>query len=45
MIKMEKDKAMSLLRLMEELENHDDVQNVANNADIEDSVIEEFANS
>ena len=44
-IKLEKDKAMSLLRLMDELENHDDVQDVASNADIDDSVFEEFANS
>ncbi len=45
MVQLEKDKAISLLKLMDELENHDDVQNVASNADIEDSVIEEFANS
>jgi YebC/PmpR family DNA-binding regulatory protein len=44
-IKLEKDKAMTLLRLMDELENHDDVQDVASNADIDDSVFEEFANS
>ncbi len=44
-MKLEKDKSMSLLKLMDELENHDDVQNVATNADIEDSVLEEFAGS
>jgi len=45
MVKLEKDKSIALLKLMDELENHDDVQNVSTNADIEDSVIEEFANS
>lgn len=44
-VKLEKDKAMTLLRLMDELEGHDDVQNVASNAEIDDSVMEEFANS
>lgn len=44
-IDIEKDKAMTLLRLMDELESHDDVQNVASNAEIDDSVLEEFANS
>ncbi len=44
-MKLEKDKSISLLKLMDELENHDDVQNVATNADIEDSVVEEFAGS
>ncbi|MFN4217397.1 MAG: YebC/PmpR family DNA-binding transcriptional regulator, partial [Brevinematales bacterium] len=44
-MKLEKEDAMKLLKLMDELENHDDVQNVASNADIEDSVLEEFANS
>jgi YebC/PmpR family DNA-binding regulatory protein len=44
-VKLEKDKAMTLLKLMDELEGHDDVQNVASNADIDDSVIEDFANS
>lgn len=44
-VKLEKDKAMSLLRLIDELENNDDVQSVSNNAEIEDSVFEEFANS
>lgn len=43
LIKLERDKSISLLKLMEELENHDDIQNVASNADIEDSVLEEFA--
>ena len=44
-VSMEKEKAMTLLRLMEELEEHDDVQNVYSNADIDDSVMEEYANS
>lgn len=44
-VALEKDKAMSLLRLMDEFEGNDDVQNVASNADIDDSVMEEFANS
>ncbi len=44
-MKLAKDEALKLLKLMDELENHDDVQNVASNADIEDSVLEEFANS
>ena len=44
-IKLEADKAKQFLKLMDELENHDDVQNVASNADIDDSIIEEFANS
>ena len=44
-VKVEKDKAMTLLRLLDELENHDDIQSVASNADIDDSVMEEFANS
>lgn len=44
-IKLEKDKAMTLLKLIDELEAHDDVQSVASNAEIDDSVYEEFANS
>ncbi len=44
-VKLDKDKAMSLLRLTNELEDHDDVQDVASNADIDDSIFEEFANS
>jgi len=44
-IKLEKDKAISLLKLMDELEVHDDIQNVSNNAEIDDAIIEEFANS
>jgi len=44
-IKLEKDKALTLLKLIDELEAHDDVQSVASNADIDDSVYEEFANS
>lgn len=44
-VAVEKEKAMTLLRLIDELEGHDDVQNVYSNADIDDSVMEEFANS
>lgn len=44
-IKLDKDKAMALLKLINELENHDDVQSVATNAEIDDSVYEEFAAS
>ncbi|MGC8765802.1 MAG: YebC/PmpR family DNA-binding transcriptional regulator [Brevinematia bacterium] len=44
-VSIDKDKALTLLKLIDELENHDDVQSVATNADIEDSVYEEFANS
>jgi transcriptional/translational regulatory protein YebC/TACO1 len=44
-IKLEKDKAFTLLKLMDELENHDDVQDFAQNADIDDSIMEEFMNS
>ncbi|MCX7821766.1 MAG: YebC/PmpR family DNA-binding transcriptional regulator [Brevinematales bacterium] len=44
-VKIEKDKALSLLKLIDELEEHDDVQAVATNADIDDSVYDEFANS
>lgn len=42
-VKLERDKALTLLKLMDELENHDDIQNAASNADIDDSVFEEFA--
>jgi len=44
-IKVDRDKALTLLKLIDELENHDDVQAVASNAEIDDSVYEEFANS
>ncbi len=44
-VSIDKDKALTLLKLIDELENHDDVQSVATNADIDDSVYEEFANS
>jgi YebC/PmpR family DNA-binding regulatory protein len=44
-VHLEKDKALTLLKLMDELETHDDVQNVASNADVDDSVMDEFANS
>ncbi len=44
-VKIEKDKALSLLKLIDELEEHDDVQAVATNADIDDSVYDEYANS
>ncbi len=44
-VKLEKDKALSLLKLIDELEEHDDVQAVATNADIDDSVYDEYANS
>ena len=43
-IKLEKDKAIVLLKLMDEFENHDDVQDYAQNADIDEAVMEEFAN-
>jgi len=45
LVKLEKDKALSLLKLIDELESHDDIQNTAFNADIDDSVFEEFAGS
>ncbi|MGA2142250.1 MAG: YebC/PmpR family DNA-binding transcriptional regulator [Brevinematales bacterium] len=44
-VKLERDKALTLLKLMDELENHDDIQNAASNAEIDDSVFEEFAGS
>jgi YebC/PmpR family DNA-binding regulatory protein len=44
-MKLEREDALKLLKLMDELENHDDVQSVASNADIDDSILEEFANS
>lgn len=44
-IKLEEAKAMSLLKLMDELENHDDVQSLATNGDIDDAVMEKYANS
>ena len=45
MVALEKDKAISVLKLMDELESNDDVQNAASNADIPDAAMEEFANS
>lgn len=42
---VDKDKAMGVLKLLDELENHDDVQNVAHNGEIDDAILEEFANS
>ncbi len=44
-IKMEEGKAITLLKLMAELENHDDVQRLATNGEIDDEVMEKFANS
>lgn len=44
-VKLEKDKAIQLLKLMSEIENHDDVQSFADNADIDESIIEEFENA
>lgn len=41
--KIEGDDAKKFLHLMEEIESHDDVQNVYSNFDIDDSVIEELA--
>ena len=42
-VKIEGNDARVLLRLMEELENHDDVQGVYSNFDIDESIIEEIA--
>lgn len=39
----DKETAKYLLRLLDSLENHDDVQNVYSNFDIDDSILEEFA--
>ncbi len=44
-IKLEGKEANQMLRLMEALENHDDVQNVYANFDIPDDLIEEAASS
>ena len=41
--KIEGDDAKKFLHLMEEIESHDDIQNVYSNFDIDDSVIEELA--
>lgn len=42
-VKIEGNDARILLHLMEELENHDDVQGVYSNFDIDESIIEEIA--
>ncbi len=44
-VQVENDKAGTLLKLFDELENHDDVQDYSSNAEIDDAVLEEFANS
>ncbi len=44
-VKVEPDKATTLLKLFDELENHDDVQDYSSNADIDDAAIEAYANS
>ncbi len=41
-VKLDKDKAIQFLKLMDELENHDDVQRASANADIDDEIIENF---
>ena len=41
--KIEGDDAKKFLHLMEEIDSHDDIQNVYSNFDIDDSVIEELA--
>jgi len=43
-IKVDRDAGLKLLKLIDDLEEHDDVQNVAHNADIDDAIIEEYAN-
>lgn len=44
-IKVNEKEGLSLLKLFDELENHDDVQDFAANADIDESVLEKYANS
>lgn len=41
-VKLESDKAVQFLKLMNELENQDDVQKAAANADIDDEIIQNF---
>ncbi len=42
-VKLDESKASSMLKLMEELEEHDDVQNVYANFDIDDSLMEKLS--
>ncbi len=42
-VKLEGDKARAMLRLMDELENHDDVTETSANFDIDDAEIEKFS--
>ena len=42
MVQLDEKAAMQALKLMEKLEDIDDVQNVFSNADIPDSVVEEY---
>jgi len=42
-VKLEESKASSMLKLMEDLEDHDDVQNVFANFDIDDSLMEKLS--
>jgi YebC/PmpR family DNA-binding regulatory protein len=44
-IKVEEGDAIKLLKLFDELDNHDDVQDYSSNADIDEKIIEEYANS
>ncbi|MBU3955492.1 YebC/PmpR family DNA-binding transcriptional regulator [bacterium] len=44
-VRLESDKARAMLRLMDELENHDDVSETSANFDIDDSEIEKFSGS
>jgi len=43
-VKLDRKGAESMLKLMEALEDHDDVQNVSANFDIDDKIIEELSN-
>ena len=44
-VKIEGDKAISLLKLFDELDENDDLQSYASNADIDEKTIEEYVNS
>ena len=43
-IKLEGQQARTMIRLMEAMEDHDDVQSVSTNADIDQKDLEEVAN-
>ncbi len=44
-VKLSGEDALKMLKLMDELEDHDDVQNVSANFDIDESVMEQYANA